>query len=502
MGMKGIRGRFGRATVSFVVVATGLLSTVGSTEGVSKAAAAPVVAAAAPASAALWTYNASLHSEAGTQAPAVCVDPPAGCAVPAPQAETEPWDVPPAAQDFVASDGVNVYAVSSIHTSYNSSNNTGVFPVWSCPIVGYGSGCVSFNLNLSTLYTYQGIISVDVAVDTAGVVGQPGATYLFIGFVGDSQGTIARCPVADSGSVTCTRHESSGGRGAAGMVVANGYLWVALQGSGSLANGLLWRCGLWTNDDCQVFDDPKGPDLLSLEVGGGYLWAGRSDGVIWRCDMTAANRCAVWDTAASVRIEALSYDGAGTLYATVQSNKHNKGLVWSCSTAHANGCLTVPSDTGAGEMRYALNVEAGGGGVFNVSGVPDTNPRLNFGTLPLSPRSNSAASMSLLYVPAGGLAPQGAARIGLPDLTGRLAKVGELCARAGKVWADLTVTGPYGVRFDRRVDVCAPNAAGWSFGSLDAGRYSASLRVHQFVLRGSATVTGGGVTALSFGAPA
>ena len=148
------------------------------------------------------------------------------------------------------------------------------------------------------------------------VVGPPGATYLFIG---SYYGDIYRCPVADSGSVHCTQLASqSGQRHPAGMVVANGYLWVALEHGGEFGNGLLWRCGLWTNDDCQVFDDPKGPDLLSLEVGGGYLWVGRSDGVIWRCDMTAANRCAVWDTAEG-SIEALSYDGAGTLYAAVSS---------------------------------------------------------------------------------------------------------------------------------------------------------------------------------------
>ena len=492
--MRGIRGRLGRVTVSFVVVA-GLLATVGSTGGVPQAAAVPAPAAAAPASAALWTYNASWNSEAGTQPPAVCVDPPTGCTVPAPQAQT--GNGAPGAQDFVASDGVNVYAVSTF------VSGDGV-PVWSCPIAEYGSGCASFDVTNIP----DSILSVDLAVDTAGVVGPPGATYLFIG---DSSGTISRCPVADSGGVACTRHESSGGRVAAGMVVANGYLWVALEHGGEFGNGLLWRCGLWTNDDCQVFDDPKGPALRSLEVGGGYLWVGRSDGVIWRCDMTAANRCAVWDTAGQ-QIDALSYDGAGTLYAAVHAgaNRQHPAVVWSCSTAHANGCLTVPADTGTSDMRFALNVEAGGGGVFNVSGATDSQPRLNFGSLPLSDPSNDAGSMSLLYVPAGGLAPQGAARIVLPDLTGRLAKVGARCAkalasgraRAAKVWADLVVTGPYGVRFHRRVDVCTPNAADWSFGSLDAGRYSASLRVHQFVLRGSATVTGGGVTALSFGAPA
>ena len=394
--------------------------------------------------------------------------------------------VAPGAQDFFASDGVNVYAVNSF------LYEEGV-PVSSCPIVKYGRECVSFLINPDSAP-----LSVDIAVDTAGVVGPPGATYLFIG---SYYGDIYRCPVADSGSVHCTQLASqSGQRHPAGMVVANGYLWVALEHGGRFGNGLLWRCGLWTNDDCQVFDDPKGPDLLSLEVGGGYLWVGRSDGVIWRCDMAAANHCAVWDTAGG-SIEALSYDGAGTLYAAVQyASKKKPGVVWSCSTAHANGCLTVPADTGTSDMRFALNVEAGGGGVFNVSGATDSQPRLNFGSLPLSDPSNDAGSMSLLYVPAGGLAPLGAARIGLPDLTGRLAKVGALCAkakaraRAGKVWADLVVTGAYGVRFHRRVDVCAPNAAGWSFGSLDPGRYSVRVRVHKIRLRGSATVSGGGVT--------
>ena len=81
-----------------------------------------------------------------------------------------------------------------------------------------------------------------------------------------------------------------------------------------------------------------------------------------------------------------------------------------------------------------------------------------------------------------------------PDLKGRFAKLGALCTTAGQVWADLSVTGPHGVQFDRRVDVCAPNAAGWSFGSLDPGQYSVRVRVHKIRLRGSATVSGGGVT--------
>lgn len=69
-GMRGVQGRLGRATVSVVVVAAGFTSLVASTEGAPKAAAVPVVGAAAPDSAALWTYNAD------AQAPVVCMDPP------------------------------------------------------------------------------------------------------------------------------------------------------------------------------------------------------------------------------------------------------------------------------------------------------------------------------------------------------------------------------------------------------------------------------------------
>lgn len=320
----------------------------------------------------------------------------------------------PGAQDLFASDGVNVYAVSRGASSYDATDETGVFPVWSCPIVEYGRECVSSDLtNIPSITS----AAVDLAVDTAGVVGQPGEAYLF---VADVDGTISRCPVANAGGVACTYHEYSGPREATAMVVANGYLWVALQHGGMLGNGLLWRCGIWTNDDCHVFDDPKGPDVISLEVGG--------------CEPLR-------------RIGHGRYENRGSL---LRRRRHP--------------VRGARREQEAGRVRLVLLHRA-----------RERVPACSCGWRP-----NRVG--------------WGEARIGIPDLAGRFAKIRALCTRAGKVLTDLSVTGPHGVRFDRRVDVCTPNAADWSFGSLDAGRYAATLRVHQFVLRGSATVAGAAVT--------
>lgn len=442
-------------------------------------------ASAAPASDALWVYN---NTGAG-QSPSVCVNPSGGCSLPAPSAPTGSDSLGP---DMITSDGVYVYAVQS---------GTSPVSVWVCPIDGYGSGC-SFVTLEDTVDGWQGqAVSAAAAIDVAGQVGPAGASYLFVATTGSGNTfrPIYRCPVAVAGSFDCVQLDNGGNREADSMVVGNGYLWAGINrqtvGPFEGPQTIVWQCSLWQANACGDFDTANSPFIYSLAVGGGYLWAGRSDGVIWRCSMSTPSPCADWDAAgSSAGIAALSYDGAGTLYAAVAtSDENHPAVLWSCTTAYANGCTAIAGAGGNTSLYEVYNVEAGAGGVFNVSMWKDgsgIHNLVNFGAVGLSAVATSVRTSQLLYVPAGGFVAPGAARVVVP-LPPELASQ---CAAGGSVPGVVSVSGPYGMRLEQGVDLCGtgnPTYRFIPFGSLDPGQYTFMVRSGVFVFTGSAPIVSG-----------
>lgn len=289
------------------------------------------------------------------------------------------------------------------------------------------------------------------------------------------------------------------------MVVANGYLWVGLRSYnlkfGSPLSGLVWRCQLWKTNSCTVWDDPgdNAPVRDGLEVGGGYLWVAlgpdhsSKPGIIWRCDMSVANGCTVWDTTPT-GIYKISYDGQGTLYVAVSGKSSSPGMVWSCPIATKNSCTKAPSTDLGG---YVFSVEAGPAGAFAVSSNSDNGfGELTYGSQVLESWGGSTYKSQMMYVPVGGPRAPGAVNVDVP-FVGATSKLETRCAKGGKVRAEVSVRGPFGMRMKRRVDLCSAREAGHDglhFGALDPGSYSFAVRVGKHRWGGTAEVERGATT--------
>jgi len=383
-------------------------------------------------------------------------------------------------------DGVNVYWVTQSG------------PGRSCPIAGNGANCTT---------VFAGPIG-NTLVESFAVAG--GDFYF-----GQQDGTIWRCPAnvpwkaGDPIPTGCLKLDTATGSQIDSLIVANGYLYAALN-PGSANNSLLWRCPLSTPNGCETWDKPgSNPIDAPLTVGAGYLWVGLNNGIIWRCDLDTANDCHTWDTGGGA-ITGLSYDGQGTLYAFVAAKP---AVTWACPTGTQNACRSVASGI-ANNYQWGV-VAAGAGGVFWAGCSPSQlSPALSaaapasgngwpaiwFGTSGIgvdegTEECNGQAAL-LLYVPAGGPTSPGSVEISVP-LSGDLAS---RCVRGGAVSATVEATGPYGFSWRRTLDLCRTRRGGvptLTWGGLDAGAYAVTVHSGKYSGRADATVAAAAATTAS-----
>lgn len=372
----------------------------------------------------------------------------------------------------MATDGTNVYFAGS---------GGGL----SCPIADLGANCTHIMAGPWP--------STDTVTSIAASGGQ-----IWIGQYNASSlnGKIFRCPAdlpyvnTDTMPAECVLLDDPSPRGVSSLLLANGRLYAGLRhlnfGVGTKTQALLWDCDPQLVDRCTNGDFAGGSgDPVSLAAGGGYLWAAVFNEALWRCTADATG-CTTWDDPVKNNTTALSYDGAGTLYAGVESGSGGKGVVWSCPTATANSCANLESN---GDWTA---VAAGAGGVF-AARISGGSP-LSYATATTSRTFTQAdstwANAQLLYVPAGGPVGVGGARmtISAPELTARMER---RCARSETTpRARIRIVGPNGMRKVTDFRVCRLRGDGVYRvlqDLLDPGRYA--VRVRSGMHRGQASFT-------------
>ncbi|MGI9252399.1 MAG: hypothetical protein ACR2J8_01525, partial [Thermomicrobiales bacterium] len=356
----------------------------------------------------------------------------------------------------VTTDGVNVY--------FATLKNGG----WSCPIAGLGTNCTHIMAgawpsgeNVKSLAAADGML-----------------------WIGQNDGEIYRCaaniPYASQSTMPdgCVLLDDAETRSVDSLLLANGRLYAGLAASAlnEKSQGILWSCDPQAVNSCENLDYYGTTVALSLAAGGGYLWAGLDNGIIWRCNLDTANHCDNWEKAGG-RIDSVSYDGRGTLYAAVEVSN---GVIWSCPTASANGCSTVLSNV-AGS-----SVAAGAGGVFS-----STTAGLYFGASAFTAASDTLDGADLLYVPARGMS--GVGDVAVTVRGGKWTeRLGKRCASGGgSPKATVRVTGPHGLDKTQVVNLCRLQAGGSvkkTFTMLDPGAYTVTARTKKVGGSGSFTV--------------
>lgn len=363
----------------------------------------------------------------------------------------------------LATDGVNVYFA-------------GVDGGLSCPIADLGENCTRIMAGpwpKGYNCTNRGK-TCDANEVTALAAGD--------GYLWFAQKThdIYRCPVnlpytqQDSAPGACVKLDDGGGHAITSLLLANGTLYAGLESQGSgvvdSKEARVWKCDPNRKDACGDLDKLGNDSVKSLAVGGGYLWAGTIEGTILRCDPARTNSCTQWEDAGNGKaVEALSYDGAGLLYAGVAgytSGTEGKGVVWSCLTASANRCSDLLHD------KDGTSVAAGAGSVFSTANGDQyfATSRFTAGRIPAA---------KLLYIPAAGPVGVGAASVSVrsaPDAP----LTGKGCTQQGKnPKAILTVQGPNAFSMTKSIDACGLRdgaASSRSFQLLDPGDYTVTVR--------------------------
>ena len=366
--------------------------------------------------------------------------------------------------NLITTDGTYVYTATSV-------DGWG----YKCPVSGYGSGCIK--ILVGPFDVSDNMSNIDRSVTGIAASGD----YIWIA---QRNAAIYRCPsnLEYSGSAPssvpqgCVKLDDAGTRFPMSMVLANGVLYVGLANYGG-GTGLIWRCDPWVTNGCLDLDNPGNTPVYSLAVGAGYLWAGLGSGIMWRCELDLANRCATWNKAAKA-IESISYDNQGALAAGIFGSN---GVLWSCPTATANSCSNLVTN------KWVYSTAAYAGSIFG-STYDGKKCQIYFGSTPYSSSANSNCSSygtSLLYIPAGGPTTLGSARVQVPFVKDA-ERLATFCAKKGRrVMADVSVSGPYGMKVKRRVNLCKLYDANSvrseiKFGALDHGQYRVTVQSRSF----------------------
>lgn len=387
-----------------------------------------------------------------------------------------------AVSQLIATDGANVYA---------ATRNSG----WGykCPIAGPGPNNVNCEKILVGPFNPNAYDSNDVYV-TAIVAGN--------GYIWTAQldGSIWRCPdnitwtgsvpssFNDITAVECVQLDISGRpspsdkyRYPSSLVLVGDTLYAGLRQriEGKL-DGLIWSCSSMTPDSCTTLDNMGQGSVLSVAVGAGFLWAGLDNNIVWRCDLTTANSCSDWNKAGN-GILLMAYDGQGAL--GIGTGPSGTGVLWSCPTSYKNGCTTLLSG-----KNVFFGVAAGKGNVwgsyqYNFS-IGNEQFAISLNGTNFKKFSGSAAP-NLLFIPAGGPTTLGSARVQVPFVEDAK-RLATFCAKKGRrTMADVSVSGPYGMKVKRRVNLCKLYDANAvrseiKFGALDHGQYRVTVQSRSF----------------------
>lgn len=388
-----------------------------------------------------------------------------------------------------ATDGVNVYM--------------GQPDGMSCPVGGYGQNCTDVQIG------WGGVTNPWKPTTVAA-----GAGYLYLGGYYSSNnvgGYIYRCPSdlpytgATSQPSECVILDDAGNRWVKQIVYANDALYVALGNTNG--NGMIWKCDpievghcitLNTLDQHVTGVRNDRPD--SIAVGGGYLWVGMlMSHRIYRCDPEIANTCEVWETAGDAVIS-LADDGQGTLWAAVGIGSLYKAdkVIWSCPEAKANSCSAfvknilpwqVTAGAGLGFFAFFPNDQCDLC-MSPTIGASSPPPGQSYPNSSVWDVNDTDGPVQILYIPAGGPTQLGRIRgsLTVPE------KLEKQCAKRKQVTARVTVSGPYEMQVQRKIDVCATKDSGFDglrFGALNPGEYTVAVRAENFRFAGTATVSGG-----------
>ena len=384
-----------------------------------------------------------------------------------PFAETSPTG------QIITTDGINVYAATS-------KDGWG----YSCPISGAGAGCTKI------LVGPFGGSSVFVDNVINAIVAANG--YIW---TAQNNGNIWRCPnnVPWTGSIPTTSEEinatgcveldDAGSRDPTSLSLVNGTLYVGLSATDT-KSALIWSCPSMTENACATLDNPGVNTVYSLTAGAGYLWAGLANGIVWRCDLLIANSCTTWDKAGQ-SIRGIAYDGQGTLGIMIEYP--DPSTLWSCPTSNPNSCTTLVQPQ-SGFKPFLRGVAAGEGNVWGSGTLSSSGDYFTIwsGSAQVYSQSNSNTyGPSLLYVPAGGLTTNGSASVNMP-FSGDAARLSKYCSKQGRrAMANVSVSGPYGMKVKRRVNLCKyfDANAGQSeieFSALDFGQYRVTVQSRSF----------------------
>lgn len=339
----------------------------------------------------------------------------------------------------IATDGTNVY-ITLAQGGY------------SCPIADLGANCAPI-----------------MAGGWGGIVGGIAAADGFI-WVGQRNGAVYQCPnnlpyAPQSTAPSACTQLASLGYSVDSMLLANGTLYVGTtSGPQSGTNGVM-ACDPYAAGSCVQLDWPDS-EVVSLAAGAGYLWAGLANGILWRCDPTQANACQNWDKGGG-GIYSLSYDGQGTVYASVNTGSRTKpGTIWACSASQQNGCsnyLDVGPRSGGVAAGNGTVFAGNGNGLF-VDKAPYLQARSGWGV------------PNMLYIPAAG--PTGVGAVSVRSARGPwLRKLNRQCQSAGgprNARVTFKVSGPHGLVMKDAVPLRGQSASRVlksTFDLLDPGSY-------------------------------
>lgn len=373
---------------------------------------------------------------------------------------------------IITTDGINVYAATS-------TDGWG----YKCPITGPGTNNAYCSKILVGPFGNSGVFGVNtinaLVADNEHI------------WTAQSNGTIWRCPSnvpwdgtipSTSGDISatgCVVLDDAGNRDPTSLSLVNGTLYVGLSATDT-KSALIWSCPSMIENACTVLDKPGNNTVYSLTSGAGYLWAGLANGIIWRCDLLVANSCSVWDKARQL-INGISYDGQGTLGVIIETP--NPSILWSCSTSNPNSCKTLVQPQ-SGSKPFIRGVAAGEGNVWGSGTLQSSGYYFSIWSGSAQVYSQSSSNLygpALLYIPAGGITTNGTARVKVPfsDDATRLSK---FCSKQGRqAMATVSVSGPYGMKLKRRVNLCKfydANAvrSEIEFSALDYGQYRVTVQ--------------------------
>jgi len=335
----------------------------------------------------------------------------------------------------------------------------------SCPIEDLGQNCTQIMAG-----PWPNSTSVDSMAVSDGQL-----------WIGQVDGKIYHCPsnlpFVDQNTApdSCVLLGDEGGHQVTSLLYANNRLYAGLENH--IFPGKIVSCAPQTADSCESFDEYGSTRANALVAGGGYLWAGLKNGIIWRCDLNAADHCDNWDTAGDA-IRSLSYDGQGTIYASVAGSN---GVVWACPVDRANSCSVVRGNVNA------YQVTAGDGGVF-----ASTSADLAFNSQVFTGAVSSGVLDSyVLYVPAEGVTSVGEIALSI-QIKEWSQRIGRHCdgSGEGKKTGRVTIRGPH-MRKTVTIDLCDLRAGGrltHTFSMLDHGDYKVSVRARGFHEQARVTV--------------